>query len=315
MNEGDASMASRAKFQNRDAERHLKALGLSTYALTFTGLLYRGPCHAMPLSELLDGLDEVARRNKKAFQHVFIHGADDDDHDLVLLGPTQEPFTDELKAAGYDPAAVVHVGPGHVETWLRLGESVPRATRQSIAAYLNWAYGVSVLPKQGLKFGYLAGFECRAYEESLRNGHYPRIKLLEATGAVASRGRTLIETVEELDAEMRAAIECDLLENIEAERAIAEAEEASREFDEHVAKCAGVWLGYYQGQGLHACNEIDRTEVQAAFEHDVARDLVVEALTHAAIRKGSGARAYAEATVAAVYDLGSDDPSPDLEPS
>lgn len=308
-------MARRSRFQNRDAERHLKALGLSTYALTFTGPLYQGPRNVMPLSTLLDGLDEVARRNDKARQHVFIHGADEDDHDLVLIGPSFEPLTDELRAAGLDPAAVVQVGPAHVETWIRLGAPVALATRDSIAMYLNWTYSVSRLPTHVSHQGYLAGFECRAYEESLRNGHYPRTKLLEATGALAPRGCALIESVEELNAEMSDAIQCELLEDIEAERANEEAEEASREFYELVAKCAQIWVEGYDGKGLHARNEIDRTEVQAAFDNDVPRDLVVEALTRAATRKGSGARAYAEATVAAVYDLASDDPSPDLEPS
>lgn len=308
-------MGPRSRYQTRDTERHLRALDLPAYALTFSAPLYEGPRHVMPLTDLLNKLDELARRNDHAEQHVHIHGVDEDDHDVVLIGPSRRPLTDALRAAGHDPAAVVEVGPEHVETWIRLGEPVPQAKRRIIAEYLNWFHCLSDWPQDAPRRGYLAGFECRAYEGSLPNGHYPRVKLLEATGDVAPRGRALIQTAGELHAEMSAAIQCDLREDIEAEEAIGEADQASREFDELVAKCARIWVEGYEGQGLHARNEIDRTEVQAAFDHDLPRDLVVEALTRAATRKGSGARSYAEATVAAVYDLASDDLSPDLEPS
>jgi hypothetical protein len=206
--------------------------------------------------------------NEHAQQHVYIQGVEEDDHDLILIGPSWRPLTEELRAAGHDPAAVIQVGPEYFETWIRLGEQAPRAKRLIIAEYLNWFHGVSDGSQDAPRRGYLAGFEYRAQEGSLPNGHYPRVHLLEDR-YIAPRGRLLVQMAEELREEMSAARARDLQEDLEVERAIAEVEATNRDAREQIAEFTRLWFVAYEDKMLGELSEIDQTAVEAAFAHDV----------------------------------------------
>lgn len=308
-------MSPRAKNHSPDIQRHLKALGLSDFAITLTGPLYRST-RVLSLGNIPEHLNDIAHRNDRARQRVFVHGVDDQEHDLVLIGPSRVALTKTLRAAGHDPAAVVEVGPEHFESWIRLGEPVPYATRRVIAEYLNWHYRIEPYPGHAPKHGFLAGFLVRqpdAKDDTAPEGSktgarapkkrilvpYPRVRLCEATGNVATQGRELIRTAAELQAEMSAAIDRDLMEDYEAEQ-------ADVQTGELVLELSRLWVEAYENTAIETLDALDQSEVLHAFNGGIPRELVEAALGRAATRKGSLAGTYAVQTVAAIYESSPD---------
>jgi|GEM_PF-2848278 len=312
-------MSPRAKNHSPDIQRHLRALGLSDFAITFTGPLYRST-RVLSLGNIPDHLNDIVHRNDRARQRVFVHGVDEQEHDLVLIGPSRVPLTKTLRAAGHDPAAVVEVGPEHFESWIRLGQPVPCATRRVIAEYLNWHYRINPYPGYAPEQGFLAGFlfhqsdekDDTAPEGSKAGGRaskkrilapYPRVRLCEVTGDVAPHGCELIRTAAELQAEMSAAIDRDLMEDYETELAVAQTGEI-------ILELSRLWVEAYENNAIETLDGLDQNEVQRAFNGGIPRKLVEAALGRAATRKGSLSWTYAKQTVQDIYE-----PSPKGGPS
>jgi hypothetical protein len=124
-------------------------------------------------------------------KHIYIRPAGA--HALNLIDDLKPETVDRMKAEGYTPALVVETSPGNLQAWLAHGVQLPPAHSTQAAKCLAQRFGGDPSSADWRHFGRLAGFTNRkpAYQQA--NGHYPFVRIREATGAGYPQSRALVE--------------------------------------------------------------------------------------------------------------------------
>lgn len=124
-------------------------------------------------------------------KHIYIRpeGA----HALTLIDDLKPETIDRMKAEGFTPALVVETSPGNLQAWLAHGVELPPPQSTMAAKCLAERFGGDPSSADWRHFGRLAGFTNRkpAYQQA--NGHFPYVRIREATGAGYPQSRSLVE--------------------------------------------------------------------------------------------------------------------------
>ena len=273
--------------------RHLKALGLERFELLATS----GPLYSRVITKTLEEIESDLRRMVQANEgghHYLVRGVEEDDHDVILIGPTPKPIAQRLKKHRHAVAAATQVSEHHFETWVKLGVPVPRPTRLAIAQYLNAEYANQTSDFGLQDFGHVAGFENRVGHERQANKYFPIVRLVSATGAIMKTAADLI-------------MNCDRLkENYfrpNKWQAEADAEEAKEKLrnEKVLSDLISAWRAEYVNKQEAELDEIDNQIILQAQEIEADADIVRAALQQVADRKGKYAWQYAKDAVNSIF--------------
>ncbi len=137
------------------------------------------------------------RRENLNRGHIYVRPAGI--HGLSLVDDLKADALAQMKAEGFEPAAVVETSPGNLQAWLKHGETLDEAASTRAAKLLAERYGGDPGSADWRHFGRLAGFTNPKPNRRLASGLQPFARLLEASGQVYQQAPGFI-------AEVRAAM-------------------------------------------------------------------------------------------------------------
>jgi hypothetical protein len=101
-----------------------------------------------------------------------------------------------MKREGFTPALVVETSPRNFQAWLQHGRTLAKVLSTAVAKALATEFHGDQGSADWRHFGRLAGFTNRKEKYRLANGHFPYVRLIEATGAAYERAPTFVQQVE-----------------------------------------------------------------------------------------------------------------------
>jgi hypothetical protein len=177
----------------RVAMDHLEALGCSRFdigvkRLDGKMLLRKGWSIGQVLKSLL-----WLRRENFYSGHIYIRpfGL----HGLSLIDDLTGKTVANMKAEGFEPAAVIETSLANFQVWLQHGELLDEVTSTRAAKALARRFGGDLSSADWRHFGRLAGFTNPKRERQLPSGMQPFARLIESSGCVYSQARTFITEV------------------------------------------------------------------------------------------------------------------------
>ena len=131
--------------------------------------------------QVLKSLLRLRRENLNR-SHIYVRpsGA----HGLNLVDDLKAAAIARMKAAGFEPAAVVETSPGNFQAWLKHGLVLDEAASTRAAKLLAERYGGDPSSADWRHFGRLAGFTNPKPNRQLESGMQPFARLVEANGQV-----------------------------------------------------------------------------------------------------------------------------------
>jgi hypothetical protein len=131
------------------------------------------------------------------------------EHSLSLVDDLTRDAVEQMKRAGFQPAAVVETSPGNYQAWLKHPERLPKDLGTAVARALARQFGGDMGAADWRHFGRLAGFTNRKPKYQGPDGLFPFVRVIEATGSTYSEaGRFLATVKRQLDEANRARAEC-----------------------------------------------------------------------------------------------------------
>jgi hypothetical protein len=113
-------------------------------------------------------------------------------HGLSLVDDLTAAAVAEMKAQGYEPAAVIETSPGNFQAWLKHGQVLDEIISTRAARELARRFGGDLSSADWRHFGRLAGFTNPKPERQLPSGRQPFARLIEASGCVYSRATEFV---------------------------------------------------------------------------------------------------------------------------
>jgi len=118
-------------------------------------------------------------------------------HSLSLVDDLSADALHRMRREGFTPALVVETSPRNFQAWLRHDRTLDKALSTAAAKALAREFHGDQGSADWRHFGRLAGFTNRKEKYRLANGHFPYVRLIEATGAVYERAQTFVQEVED----------------------------------------------------------------------------------------------------------------------
>jgi hypothetical protein len=145
-------------------------------------------------NEITAAIPWLKRMNAKG-NHIYIRPNNTTEHGLVLLDDIKPDTIKQMKADGFEPAAVIETSPGNYQVWIKLRNyGVDTDTRQIAAQKLAKRYGCDPNSADGQHYGRLAGFT-NPKQKHTRNGLQPYVLAHDCPGHVATAGRDYAESI------------------------------------------------------------------------------------------------------------------------
>ena len=134
--------------------------------------------------------------------NIYIRPAGE--HGLTLVDDLKGATVDQMKATGFQPAAVVETSPNNYQAWLKHGQDLPREVSTAAARLCAEKFEADRGSADWRHFGRLAGFTNRKPKYQMASGHFPFVKLREHSGKEYERRKELIQQAEGVIAQERA---------------------------------------------------------------------------------------------------------------
>lgn len=134
--------------------------------------------------------------------NIYIRPAGE--HGLTLVDDLKGATVDQMKANGFQPAAVVETSPNNYQAWLKHGQELPKDVSTAAARLCAEKFEADHGSADWRHFGRLAGFTNRKPKHQMENGYFPFVKLREHSGKEYDRRKELIQQAEGVIAQERA---------------------------------------------------------------------------------------------------------------
>jgi len=137
-------------------------------------------------------------RNREGFDVYFRPWALDQNAGYILvdLDDAQPAVLTAMRDNGHQPCAVIETSPGHLQAWIRVSVvPLPPNVATPVSRHLACLYRADRASADWRHVGRLAGFTNQKPQRRLPGGLPPWVKLRHASAALASNGRSLLETV------------------------------------------------------------------------------------------------------------------------
>lgn len=122
------------------------------------------------------------------------------EHSLSLVDDLKRDAVEQMKCAGFQPAAVIETSPGNYQAWLKHPERLPKDLSTAVARALARQFGGDMGAADWRHFGRLAGFTNRKPKYEGPDGLFPFVRVIEATGSIyPEAGRFLSAVKREID--------------------------------------------------------------------------------------------------------------------
>jgi hypothetical protein len=120
------------------------------------------------------------------------------EHHLSLVDDLSKSAIDQMKAEGFQPAAIVETSPRNFQAWLNHGERLTSEVGTAVARALANRFEGDTNAADWRHFGRLAGFTNQKDKHRQPNGLFPFVRLIESTGAVYQEAGKFVAEVREL---------------------------------------------------------------------------------------------------------------------
>ena len=221
-------------------EKQVQAMGCEIFDVGMLDMAYRNPktgevgermeLRTWSKETLLhdDTIKHLKLRNMRG-QNIYIRPSGT--HGLTLLDDLSGRAVDQMKATGFQPAAVVETSPNNFQAWVKHGTVLDQATSTAAARLCAEKFDGDPGSADWRHFGRLAGFTNRKPKYQQDNGHFPFVKLREATGIEYDRRSELLQQAHGVIEQERAA-EQKRQEQYQQARSMAPARQDSKGFTE-----------------------------------------------------------------------------------
>jgi len=118
-------------------------------------------------------------------------------HSLSLVDDLTADALHTMRRQGFTPALVVETSPRNFQAWLQHGRTLDKPLSTAVAKALATQFHGDHGSADWRHFGRLAGFTNRKEKYRLANGHFPYVRLIEATGAAYERASTFVQEIED----------------------------------------------------------------------------------------------------------------------
>jgi hypothetical protein len=119
------------------------------------------------------------------------------EHDLSLVDDLKPESIAQMKAQGFQPAAVVETSPGNFQAWLKHPAPLPREVSTAVARELASQFGGDLGAADWRHFGRLAGFTNRKPKYAMEDGRFPFVRVIESSGERYRAGAELVKQTEQ----------------------------------------------------------------------------------------------------------------------
>jgi hypothetical protein len=117
------------------------------------------------------------------------------EHSLSLVDDLTRDAVEQMKRAGFQPAAVIETSPGNYQAWLKHPERLPRDLGTAVARALARQFGGDLGAADWRHFGRLAGFTNRKPKYQGPDGLFPFVRVIEATGSTYAEAERFLAGV------------------------------------------------------------------------------------------------------------------------
>jgi hypothetical protein len=126
-------------------------------------------------------------------KHIYVRP--EGSHSLTLVDDLKAETVARMKIEGFAPAAVVETSPANFQAWLAHGAILEPGLSTEVSKEIALQYGGDPGSADWRHFGRLAGFTNRKPQYQQANGHYPFVRLREATGVLYEQAQPLVAKV------------------------------------------------------------------------------------------------------------------------
>jgi hypothetical protein len=123
------------------------------------------------------------KQQNREGRHIYVRPAGV--HPYTFMDDLNTAKVAALKGAGLVPAVVLESSPGNLQVWLKHPQTLPTALSTGVAQQLAKDFGGDPSSADWRHFGRLAGFTNRKEKYQMPNGHFPFVRLIEASGVVS----------------------------------------------------------------------------------------------------------------------------------
>jgi hypothetical protein len=102
-----------------------------------------------------------------------------------------------MKSRGFEPAIIVQTSAANHQVWMQHGRGLPPELGTAVAKDLAVGFDGDPSAASYRHFGRLAGFTNRKGKYEMENGHYPFVKLIEATGRQYTHAESYVAAVKQ----------------------------------------------------------------------------------------------------------------------
>lgn len=116
---------------------------------------------------------------------------------IVMLDDLNADAVTHITLDGFQPALTVETSPGNFQVWIKLiaaGE-LPYPVVRGAVKHLSELYGADPRSASPMQPGRLPGFTNRKPKHRQADGHFPFVRLVDASGCIASAGTNLIDEI------------------------------------------------------------------------------------------------------------------------
>jgi hypothetical protein len=114
------------------------------------------------------------------------------EHQLSLLDDLSSKTIEQMKSEGFNPAVVVETSPGNFQAWVNHGQVLPKEHSTKAARALAERFQGDPSSADWRHFGRLAGFTNRKQKYRGKDGLFPFVKLIEASGQVYPHAKAFL---------------------------------------------------------------------------------------------------------------------------
>jgi hypothetical protein len=118
------------------------------------------------------------------------------EHNLSLVDDLSAAAVREMKATGFQPAAIVETSPGNLQASLKHPRALPRDVSTAAARALAGNFGGDIGAADWRHFGRLSGFANREPKYRREDGLSPFVHLREASGLAYTEGDRFLASIE-----------------------------------------------------------------------------------------------------------------------
>ncbi|MCA1300848.1 DNA-primase RepB domain-containing protein [Stappia indica] len=116
---------------------------------------------------------------------------------IVLLDDLNAEAVTRLTLDGFQPALTVETSPGNCQVWIKLiaaGE-LPYPVVRGAVKHLSELFGADPRATSPMQPGRLPGFTNRKPKHRQADGHFPFVRLVDASGCIAAAGTNLVDEI------------------------------------------------------------------------------------------------------------------------